>query len=63
MKELRDAIRREAVGIGSDIVKVDGFLNHRIDVELSTRMGEAFHEAFADVKVDCILTVEASGNS
>ena len=61
MKELREAILRDGVGIGNDIVKVDSFLNHRIDVALSTRMGLAFHEAFKDEKVDCILTVEASG--
>ena len=61
MQALKEAIRREGVGIGSDIVKVDSFLNHRIDVALSTQMGQAFHEAFADERVDCILTVEASG--
>ena len=48
MQALKEAIRREGVGIGSDIVKVDSFLNHRIDVALSTQMGQAFHEAFAD---------------
>ena len=61
MEALKEAIRREGVGIGSDIVKVDGFLNHRIDVALSTKMGQAFYEAFRDQQVDCILTVEASG--
>lgn len=61
MEALKEAIRREGVGIGSDIVKVDSFLNHRIDVALSTEMGKAFYDAFRDDKVDCILTVEASG--
>ena len=61
MKELREAILRYGVGVGSDIVKVDSFLNHRIDVALSTQMGLAFHEAFKNERVDCILTVEASG--
>ena len=61
MEALKEAILREGVGIGNDIVKVDSFLNHRIDVALSTKMGQAFHEAFKDEKVDCILTVEASG--
>ena len=63
MEALKEAIRREGVGIGSDIVKVDSFLNHRIDVALSTEMGKAFYDAFRDDKVDCILTVEASGSS
>lgn len=61
MEALKEAIRREGVGIGTDVVKVDSFLNHRIDVALSTKMGQAFQEAFKDEKVDCILTVEASG--
>lgn len=61
MKALHDAILREGVGIGSDIVKVDSFLNHRIDVALSTQMGQAFYQAFKDDRVECILTVEASG--
>ncbi len=61
MKALREAILRDGVGIGNDVVKVDGFLNHRIDVGLSTQMGQAFYEAFRADGVDCILTVEASG--
>ena len=51
MRELKEAILREGEGIGQEIVKVDGFLNHRIDTALSTAMG----------RVDCIMTVEASG--
>ena len=61
MEALKEAIRREGVGIGSDIVKVDSFLNHRIDVALCTKMGQAFYQAFQGEQVDCILTVEASG--
>ena len=60
MEELKQAIREKGVGIGTDIVKVDSFLNHRIDVALATRMGQTIAEAFADDGVDCILTVEAS---
>ena len=61
MEELKEAIRNDGVAIGKDIVKVDSFLNHRIDVALITKIGQAFHEAFKDQQVDCILTVEASG--
>ncbi|MGN0761978.1 MAG: xanthine phosphoribosyltransferase [Aristaeellaceae bacterium] len=61
MRELKEAILREGEGIGQEIVKVDGFLNHRIDTALSTRMGQAFYEAFREDGVDCIMTVEASG--
>lgn len=61
MDALKNAIMQLGKGIGSDIVKVDMFLNHRIDVALSTQMGQAFYQAFQDEQVDCILTVEASG--
>ena len=61
MRELREAILQQGFGIGHDIVKVDMFLNHRLDIALLTRIGEAFHEAFADEKIDMILTIEASG--
>lgn len=61
MKALNEAIRQYGVGIGTEVVKVDSFLNHRIDVALSTQMGQAFYEAFKGERVDCILTVEASG--
>lgn len=61
MQLLKDAILRDGVGIGTEIVKVDSFLNHRIDVALSTEMGKAFYEAFKDDGVELILTVEASG--
>ena len=61
MKELVDAIVTQGVGIGDDIVKVDMFLNHRLDTALVVKMGQAFAEAFADAKPDLVLTVEASG--
>lgn len=61
MDALKEAIRRDGVGIGTDIVKVDSFLNHRVDVGLATQMGQALSEAFCGEQVDCILTVEASG--
>ncbi len=61
MEALKQAIRDMGVGIGRDIVKVDNFLNHRIDVALSTEMGKEIAAAFAGDRVDCILTVEASG--
>ena len=61
MEELKKAIETWGRGIGSGIVKVDMFLNHRLDVGLLTRMGQAFYEAFRDDPVDLILTIEASG--
>lgn len=61
MKELNDAIREQGIGVGDGIVKVDMFLNHRIDTALLQKMGEAFHQAFHKKPVDLILTVESSG--
>lgn len=61
MEELRQAIQLWGRGIGSEIVKVDMFLNHRIDVKLLTQMGQAFYKAFCDEQVDVVLTIEASG--
>ena len=61
MELLKKKIETEGIGVGTEIVKVDMFLNHQIDVELAVEMGKAFYEAFKDDQVDCILTVEASG--
>ena len=57
MQLLKETIARYGMGIGDEIVKVDNFLNHRIDVALSTEMGKAFYEAFKDEQVDLIRTV------
>lgn len=61
MEALKRKIEAEGIGVGSEIVQVDMFLNHQIDVNLAVEMGKAFYEAFKDEQVDCILTVEASG--
>ncbi len=61
MEALKQKILEEGKGIGKDIVKVDMFLNHRIDTKLLFAMGEAWAEEFRDEKPDLVLTVEASG--
>lgn len=61
MKRLRDEIEQYGKGLGQDIVKVDMFLNHRIDTGLLFSMGEAWAEEFREEKPDLVLTVEASG--
>ena len=61
MEQLRKAIEDQGVGIGLDVVKVDMFLNHRIDTGLLFAMGEAWAEEFREDKPDLVLTVEASG--
>ena len=61
MEALRQMILEQGKGIGNDIVKVDMFLNHRIDTALLFRMGEAWAEEFRADEPDLVLTVEASG--
>ena len=61
MELLRQMILEQGKGIGADIVKVDMFLNHRIDTKLLFAMGEAWAEEFRGEKPDLVLTVEASG--
>lgn len=61
MRALHEAILSKGIGIGSDIVKVDMFLNHRIDTALLSQMGAAIADRFAPKKPDIVLTVESSG--
>lgn len=61
MQELREAIEQYGQGLGTDIVKVDMFLNHRIDTGLLFRMGETLAEAFREDAPTLVMTVEASG--
>ena len=61
MEALHRMILEKGKGIGNDIVKVDMFLNHRIDTALLFEMGEAWAEAFRADKPELVLTVEASG--
>ena len=61
MEALRRMIETYGKGIGADVVKVDMFLNHRIDTGLLFAMGEAWADEFRAEKPDLVLTVEASG--
>lgn len=61
MKELKDRIRRDGIIKAGDVLKVDSFLNHQMDIRLFEAIGQEFKRRFADVKVNKILTIEASG--
>lgn len=61
MQLLEDKIRAEGEIIGNDIVKVDMFLNHRIDVDLLCEIGKEFKRLFGDLGINKIVTIEASG--
>lgn len=61
MEALRKAILEQGRGIGDNIVKVDMFLNHRLDTRLMFDMGRALADYFRKDTPDLVLTVEASG--
>ena len=61
MEELRERILKDGKGIGTEILKVDSFLNHQVDVALTVKLGKEFAELFKDSGANKILTVEASG--
>ena len=61
MKALEEKIIKDGVCIGDDILKVDNFLNHQIDVKFLDEIGKEIARLFADAKPNKILTVEASG--
>ena len=61
MQLLEERIRRDGKVRGTDILKVDSFLNHQVDVALLEALGEEFHRRFAEDGVTKVLTIEASG--
>ena len=61
MKLLEDRIRQDGKIFPGDVLKVDSFLNHRIDVALLSQIGKEFYKRYQNEGVSLILTVEASG--
>ncbi len=61
MKLLEDRIREEGVVKEGNVLKVDMFLNHQMDVFLFRQMAKEWKKLFADAGVNKILTIEASG--
>ena len=61
MKILEERIRKDGKIFPGNILKVDSFLNHQIDVHLLEQIGEEFYRLFGDASVDKIMTIEASG--
>lgn len=61
MKELEDRIRRDGIVRAGNVLKVDSFLNHQIDVRLFNDMGTEWARLFKDRPINKILTIEASG--
>lgn len=61
MQLLEDRILREGKVFPNNILKVDSFLNHQVDVDLLVAMGEEFRSLYASEKITKVLTIEASG--
>jgi xanthine phosphoribosyltransferase len=61
MELLKNKIREEGKVLPGNILKVDSFLNHQMDVKLFNEMGKEFKKRMEGKKIDKILTIEASG--
>ena len=61
MKLLEERIRKDGTVKAGNVLKVDSFLNHQMDIDLFNEMGKEWARLFADRKITNILTVEASG--
>lgn len=61
MKLLEERIRKDGTVKAGNVLKVDSFLNHQMDIDLFNEMGKEWARLFADCPITKILTVEASG--
>ena len=61
MKLLEERIQKDGTVKAGNVLKVDSFLNHQMDIDLFNEMGKEWARLFADCPITKILTVEASG--
>jgi xanthine phosphoribosyltransferase len=61
MELLKERIRRDGRVKDGNIIKVDGFLNHQIDINLIDEIGKEFKRRFDGKPITKIITIEASG--
>lgn len=61
MKLLEERIRKDGIIKEGNVLKVDSFLNHQMDIDLFNQMGMEFKRLFTGKKINKILTIEASG--
>ncbi len=61
MNFLEKRILRDGVVKHGDVLKVDTFLNHQMDIDLLEQIGAEFHRRFADCPITKVLTIETSG--
>ncbi len=61
MKLLEERIKKDGTVREGNVLKVDNFLNHQMDIDLYKEMGQEWKKLFADKPINKILTIEASG--
>ena len=61
MELLEERIKKDGIVKAGNVLKVDSFINHQIDIKLMNEIGKEFKRIFSDVEINKILTVEASG--
>lgn len=61
MKLLEDRIRKDGIIREGNVLKVDSFINHQMDIKLFEEMAKEWKRLFTDKKINKILTIEASG--
>ena len=61
MNFLEQRIAKDGIVRPGNILKVDSFLNHQMDISLLTEIGREFHRRFSDRPITKVLTIEASG--
>ena len=61
MDLLKNAIRERGNVLSDEVLKVDTFLNHQVDVQLMTEIGKEFARLFRDAGITKVLTIESSG--
>ena len=61
MNFLEERIQKDGIVKPGNVLKVDSFLNHQMDIALIDRIGEEFYERFKDKPINKVLTIEASG--
>ena len=61
MNALKERILKDGVVKEGNVLKVDSFLNHQMDIALMDRIGKEFKRRFADRRITKVLTIETSG--
>ena len=61
MQALEERIRKDGIIKPGNVLKVDSFLNHQMDVSLFVEMAREWKRLFSDRTINKILTIEASG--